>query len=831
MKRESIVSLCCLPGVPVCSLLSVRTLILAGFLCLAQSINLHAQTTLSAGDIVFTAINTDNNDRFAFVALVDISEGTDIVFTDEGWTGSDFRGINEDTGIWTAPAGGITAGTVIEIEGATVTGGGTWQDEALDSLADGDQILAYQVFPGSTNFIAGIGAGAGSGNWIDTGTPDASKSYIPEPLGLGTNVVGFTSDNGYFSGLSTNTASGLARYISDDSNWTLDSITRVWPTSWDFEVNDELSAGDIVFTAINTDGPDRFAFVALTDIPANTAISFTDEGWTGTDFRGTLEETGIWFSPPAGIAAGTVIEIEGATVTGGGTWQGEPLVSLADGDQVLAYQGHDDNPHFLAGIGAGTGSGNWIDTDTPDANESYIPEPLGLGTNVVGFTSDNGYFSGLSTNTASGLARYISDDSNWTLDSITRVWPTAWGFEVNDELPVGDIAFVGYNADGTESFAFMAIADIPGNYAIAFTDIGWSNNTFITPEDVGTWISPGAGVSKGTVVTVSDIGSTMSADTGIWLGDDIGTINVGGDQLLAYQGHSALPHFLAGVSTTDWVTDGALDNETSYLPASLTLGVNAVSFNSVLENGYVNANKTTGSRWGYLTAINNHASWTRNDSGVTYPSWSFSVADTPSVAVGTIAFVAFQTDDPERFAFVTTSAMAAGTEIAFTDTSHDGTNFVLSLNEEIGVWTVPAGGLPGASVIEIEGTSVTGGGTMSGALDDLSVAGDQIFAFQGYVTNPVFVAGLCTKNWSTTGTPNNNNSYLPDSLTDGVNAVSWTAGGEMDNGYYSGDTEAEIASELLSWINDNSNWTRDDNTQTWPEWEIRITSGTIFIFR
>lgn len=602
-----------------------------------------------------------------------------------------------------------------------------------------------------------------------------------------------------------------------------------------------LDPGDIAIVAVNTDNNDRFAFVALVDIEAGTEISFTDEGWTGTGFRGTSEDTGTWTAPAGGIVAGTVVELAdlnpGMQVSGGGTWSGDDIDDLSTGgDQILAYQVLPGTTNFLAGIGAGAGNGNWIDAGLPDANESYVPAPLGLGTNVVGFTADNGYFSGLSTNTASGLARYASDESEWTVDSSTRVWPAAWLFTVNDELSPGDIAFVGYNADGAESFAVMAVEDIPGDVAIAFTDEAWSNDTFVTSEDTGTWIAPGAGVAKGTIVTITNAGATMSASAGVWVGGGIVTINASGDQLLAHQGHATLPHFLAGVSSTDWITSGSPENDESYLPASLTLGVTAVEFDSELENGYFNPNKTTGSRWGYLTAIHNAAAWVRNDTGVTYPSWSFSVADTPSLNVGEVAFVAFQTDDPDRFAFVAIESLSAGTEVAFTDTSYDGTNLVVSLNEQVGVWTVPGGGISQGTVVEIDGTNVTGGGSMSGALDELSPAGDQIFAFQGYVTNPVFIAGLCTKNWSTIGSAGKNNSYLPGALTDGVYAVDWTAGGELDNGYYSGSLVAADTATMLALINDDTNWTRDNNTQSWPSpWRLAIgpqpPGGTLFKFR
>ena len=40
-----------------------------------------------------------------------------------------------------------------------------------------------------------------------------------------------------------------------------------------------LNAGDIAFIGINTDTPDGFAIITLTDIPAGEVVNFTDTGW------------------------------------------------------------------------------------------------------------------------------------------------------------------------------------------------------------------------------------------------------------------------------------------------------------------------------------------------------------------------------------------------------------------------------------------------------------------------------------------------------------------------------------------------------------------------
>ncbi len=50
-------------------------------------------------------------------------------------------------------------------------------------------------------------------------------------------------------------------------------------TAFNLSAQTILNAGDIAIVGINTDNPDDFAFVLLTDIESGTVINFTDNGW------------------------------------------------------------------------------------------------------------------------------------------------------------------------------------------------------------------------------------------------------------------------------------------------------------------------------------------------------------------------------------------------------------------------------------------------------------------------------------------------------------------------------------------------------------------------
>ncbi|MDN3725260.1 HYR domain-containing protein, partial [Aequorivita sp. SDUM287046] len=142
-------------------------------------------------------------------------------------------------------------------------------------------------------------------------------------------------------------------------------------------------------------------------------------------------------------------------------------------------------------------------------------------------------------------------------------------------LAPGDIAFVGFNLDGNDSFAFIILKDIIAGTNIKLTDCGVTNPNSITcigagGEGSATWYAPSA-MSAGDIVTLP--GSFING----------AVLSISGDQLFAYQGTAANPNFITGIhanmepTTTDADWDGAnTNNATTALPDQLTNGVNAI---------------------------------------------------------------------------------------------------------------------------------------------------------------------------------------------------------------------------------------------------------------
>ena len=223
-------------------------------------------------------------------------------------------------------------------------------------------------------------------------------------------------------------------------------------------------------------------------------------------------------------------------------------------------------------------------------------------------------------------------------------------------LVAGEIAFIGYNSDGTDDFTFIALTDIPAGEVIYFTEEGWNSNTGAwmgTTEGHYTWTAPGGGTACGTVVHIDETsGNVLTPSSGTMSGilSGSGWSLFGGDQVLAYYSASgaepAAPTFLAGVhgdgnaacfdAGTGWNGTTCPGTGTSNLPVGLTNATDCVAlFPGIAESD--NA-KYTGTLTGTATAlrasINDRTNWSVND------ATAFAIAPgdySPSVTCATVA--------------------------------------------------------------------------------------------------------------------------------------------------------------------------------------------------
>ncbi|MEO1293225.1 MAG: calcium-binding protein, partial [Pseudomonadota bacterium] len=179
-----------------------------------------------------------------------------------------------------------------------------------------------------------------------------------------------------------------------------------------------LNAGDIAIVAFNSDGTDGFAFVALTDIPPNEEIKFTDNGWGADGTLTTNEGTRTWTAPDEGVPLGTVVSITNRSANVG-TATGS--INLpGGGDQILVYQGDETAPTFLFAVNY-TGSGGW-QSDADTALNSAVPTGLVDGVTALAFShADNYAYTGVLIGLLDDIKAEIANTANWSGNNSSAV--------------------------------------------------------------------------------------------------------------------------------------------------------------------------------------------------------------------------------------------------------------------------------------------------------------------------------------------------------------------------------------------------------------------------
>lgn len=309
---------------------------------LAAPLSASAQTTLAEGDMAIIGMDTVAED-FSFVAFVDMDAGTEIYFTDEEASGNYTIGTGEGTVLFTAPAGGIAAGTVITYAGNS-SYFTTTSDGAMALGNSGDGLIAYQgTSVGSvTTFLHAVGEDSG-----DVGTfPDGFSNYIL-----------YGADDGEYDGTRTGDAATLMAAINNSANWTT-SGSGVTPfTTTSFSISGGSTAPEIAVLGTNlteiADGDDTPAAADGTDfgsVAAGLAVTntftITNSGTATLTNTTPISLTGdgvftVDANPGGTVAAGavTTFKIKFAPTSPGAAYTG--LVSIANNDS-------DENPYTFS---------------------------------------------------------------------------------------------------------------------------------------------------------------------------------------------------------------------------------------------------------------------------------------------------------------------------------------------------------------------------------------------------------------------------------------------------------------------------------------------------
>ena len=192
-------------------------------------------------------------------------------------------------------------------------------------------------------------------------------------------------------------------------------------------------------------------------------------------------------------------------------------------------------------------------------------------------------------------------------------------------LSTGDIAFTAFNADGDDDFAIVALADIPANTTIYFSDNEPnSDGTGFLDYNEGQlkWATGGSTISQGTIIVFTDTDNDgndgFGASTGT-LSDPFGrdpNLSGTGDALYAVEGTDngsaiTVSAWLAGIQNE------AGNGGSNFDQTGLTAGTTFINFYS---SGSPDGGYYSGDRQGkkshahYLNFLGNNSKWTTETS-------------------------------------------------------------------------------------------------------------------------------------------------------------------------------------------------------------------------
>lgn len=384
-------------------------------------VNLQAQTTLAAGDLMIVTVNADGNDNFDFVPLVDMEANTVIKFTDNPWDGSALL-TNEGTLTYTASAS-VTAGSVVSFSGSA---GGEWSSSgSYNASSSGDNIIVYQGSAGSETFIYGIGWARGT-SWITSGTVTSNYSYIPTGLSENDNTIVnlSTSDNYQYdtSNGITGPKSTLRYLTAQNGNYNGNNTSAYAALSNSFTVGQGIS-GNSGFRILSSP-------VSGTVYDDLLAPLWT-QGMTGGDVTGG--DANVWTYDASSASWSALTNLTTASYTAG---TGVLVYVFSDVDN----DGYDDLPVYLSVTGSENSATVSVTTTASEWNLLGNPFEATIDADQL-FTDNSNYSSTV----------YVWDDASGAY----KTWNGSTGDLTNGLIAPYQGFWIESGASGT-SFDFTA---------------------------------------------------------------------------------------------------------------------------------------------------------------------------------------------------------------------------------------------------------------------------------------------------------------------------------------------------------------------------------------
>ena len=515
------------------------------------------------GDIAFVGFNADGNDDLAFAVLRDIPLGTVIYFNDQEWQGAAFN-TGEGQVTWTATTD-IPAGTIVTINsfGSAPTSnfGSTAGSSGLSTTAE--IVYAYVGAPfAPTAFLAAI---ANDSFALDGGTLSGTGLVIGETA-INLGLVDQGADIGVFNGARNgqDTLKAYLPLINNPANWltqdtgaddSIDGNAPDLPFSLAGFTTGTVETQTIGFQAINVAQNEGNA--------GTTAFTFTVARSGGTagaaDFSGT-------------VALGTTNSADYASGTAPVTFSGS----------------------IAAGANSAVVTINVAGDTIVEPGESFS---LTL-TNV---TNTAGIATTIPAGTATATATITNDDASLP------------------DLATGDIAFVGFNADGNDDLAFVALKGIAAGDTIYFQDNEWTGSAFNTGESSFSFTATAA-IAAGTIVTINGIATgaaTSNLGTIAYTDSSNLGLSASGEIVYAFTGASATAPgvFLAAIANGGLTPTGVTLAGTGLVEGASALNLGTLSAGGPDIATFIGPRSNEASFAAYADDINNAANWNFQDGG------------------------------------------------------------------------------------------------------------------------------------------------------------------------------------------------------------------------
>ncbi|NBR97105.1 MAG: hypothetical protein EBT48_05830, partial [Verrucomicrobia bacterium] len=450
---------------------------------------------------------------------------------------------------------------------------------------------------------------------------------------------------------------------------------------------------------------------------------------------------------------------------------------------------------------SGSASGNYSLTQ-PSGNANITVAPL----TVSGASATDRVYNTLTTVAIAGgtLSGVIAGDAVTLGGSPTGTVGTA---APGNGKPV---TVTGFSISGTSAgnYSLSQPTGLTVNIAKASqTILGVATTLTKTFGDVA--YSLGASVASGETLSYSSDNSAVAtvSSAGLVTIVGVGSANIsvsqaGNDN---YSAATTVTQALTVNKANQTITFSALANKATIdAPFALTATTTATG----LTVSYTSSNPAVATVSGNMVTLVGVGTTTITASQVGNSNYNAATDVTQSLfvnppptalAAGDIAFLQYDSDNPDKFTFITLVDLAAGTVINFTDngfasatTGRTGEGFL--------TFTVPNGTTytAGSVFTWTNAMTVTGTPWSSGTPTNLAFnsGGDQLFAFQGSTANwdsqtgITLVAGLIQSStaWITTGTAASATSYQPSGLSSSCIVIFGT-----DNAYFANGTTTSTA--------------------------------------